>query len=67
MFPTHARKFSRRLTGPARRVGRQCSCKDRWPKKEGELGFLFIFKTLMWNLNKFNIDNSKSPNSKGTS
>jgi hypothetical protein len=33
----------------------------------GELGFLFVFKTLMQNLNKFNLHNSKSPNSRNTS
>jgi hypothetical protein len=32
-------------------------------KKGGELGFLFINKTLMRNLNKVNLHNSRSPNS----
>jgi hypothetical protein len=31
-------------------------------QEEGELGFLFIFKTLMRNLNKVNLHNSRSPN-----
>jgi hypothetical protein len=33
----------------------------------GELGFLFVFKTLMRNLNKVNLHNSRSPNSSNTS
>jgi hypothetical protein len=33
----------------------------------GELGFLFIFKTLMQNLNKVNLHNSRSPNSSNAS
>jgi hypothetical protein len=33
----------------------------------GELDFLFIFKTLMRNLNKVNLHNSRSPNSPNAS
>jgi hypothetical protein len=33
----------------------------------GELCFLFIFKTLMQNLNKFNLHNFRGPNSPNTS
>jgi hypothetical protein len=47
--------------------GSDTTCKDRWPKRGRELGFLFVFKTLMRNLNKFNLHNSRSPNSPNTS
>jgi hypothetical protein len=49
-------------------LGSDTTCKDRWSKRGGgELGFLFIFKTLMRNLNKFNLYNSKNQNSPNTS
>jgi hypothetical protein len=35
--------------------------------REGELSFLFYFKTLMRNLNKVNLHNSRSPNSPNAS
>jgi hypothetical protein len=47
------------------RRGRHCVRIDG--PRRGELGFLFIFKTLMRNLNKFNLHNSRSPNSPNTS
>jgi hypothetical protein len=35
--------------------------------KEGELGFLFVNKTLIQNLSKVNLHNSRSPNSPSAS
>jgi hypothetical protein len=42
--------------------------KDRWRRGGGgELGFLFVLKILMRNLNKVNLHNSSSPNSPNVS
>jgi hypothetical protein len=43
-----------------------CGVRIDGPKGD-ELCFLFVFKILMWNLNKFNLHNSRSPNSSNTS
>jgi hypothetical protein len=46
-------------------VPRECVRIDG--QEGGELGFLFVFKTLMQNLNKFNLHNFRSTNSSNTS
>jgi hypothetical protein len=63
MVVIHTAYVTMKMPGLKGVITIKADCKGRWPKGGDELRFLFVLKTLMRNLNKVNLHNSRSPNS----